>query len=83
MAAHRPARVLVPACGTLESRLAPSGNFLSHGVAEVSRDIRHEFNHEHHQGQHGATDHAKTGHDATTAPGMKVHYHHVNAGTTK
>ena len=39
-----------PACQTLDTRLAPSGNFLTHGFADVTREVK-SLEH-HHTAEH-------------------------------
>ena len=75
MAAHRRKMLsLVPACTVMEARLALSGNFLSHGVADLARVADH-LDH-HRSAEHSTMQHE---HEAGLDGGMKVHYHHINA----
>ena len=59
---------LVPACQALDTRLAPSGNFLAHDFNAVADAVKGV---DHHR---AAEQHTV---DATHHEGLKVHYHHV------
>lgn len=63
-ARRRKSFALIPDCRTLETRLAPSGNFLSHGMASLADAAKHV---EHHR----PAEHAPA---TTTESG---HHHHV------
>ena len=56
-----------PTCQTLDTRLAPSGNFLASGFNELADAVKGVDHH--HTVEHGTT----TG---TTHEGMKEHGHH-------
>ena len=72
-AQRRKSGSLVPQCSTLETRLAPSGNFLSHGYADVVREVRSTEHHHH-------ADHSTTRGETVLGHDMPVHYHHEVAG---
>ncbi len=68
---RRKSCVLMPECHPLETRLALSGNFLSHGYADVVRELT-SFHHHH-------TEHASMQSENLLGHEMPVHYDHVNA----
>ena len=76
MATLRRQTVFSPSCLTLDARLAPSGNFLSHGLADVTREV-HRLEH-HHTEDHSAAD-REAMHDRAVA----MHEAHIVAGTVK
>ncbi len=68
--------VFAPTCSALETRLAPSGNFLSHGLADVSREVNHLEHH--HQ-----ADHTTAERHETHVGELKVRYDHIVANVPK
>ena len=77
VALRRKPLALIPNCRTLETRLAPSGNFLSHGLADVTSEVKRLE--KHHPAEHSTGHMAPTGHEHGHAP--VAHGHHVMAGT--
>lgn len=70
-ARRRTPLAFAPDCRGLETRLAPSGNFLSHGLAEASREVKHLEHHRH--AEHAA------GHNPAPAAGQPAHGHHAHS----
>ena len=72
MAARRSSTSFAPTCLIFESRLAPSGNFLSHGFAAISREAD-RLEHHHH------AEHSVSSQAVASGDQLQVHYHHINA----
>ena len=70
---RRKANMLIPQCHSLECRLALSGNFLTHGYADVVREVN-QIEHHHH------ADHSNVRAETVLGHQMPVHLDHVNAG---
>ena len=77
MAVRRPSVAFLPTCQTVESRLAPSGNFLSHGFAAISQEAG-RLEHHHH------AEHEVIHTPTSVGAQLHVHDHHDNgAAATK